>query len=131
MKQARAIATIVLFFFSASSGAGELPYTVDSTMPLAGGCPQPNRWNLSLAAPLDRRWSTALPALQLSTMLTVAAQNTPAQIIEIGQAITASFSAWSGVTGTTFNTSGVPRAAGASGASGGGEFVHGRCGRQC
>ena len=108
MKQARAIATIVLFFFSASSGAGELPYTVDSTMPLAGGCPQPNRWNLSLAAPLDRRWSTALPALQLSTMLTVAAQNTPAQIIEIGQAITASFSAWSGVTGTTFNTAEFP-----------------------
>src|SRR5579863_10298947 len=104
MKQARAIATIVLFFFSASSKAGGLFYSVDYTIPLTGGCPQPNRWNLSLAAPLDRRWSTALPALQLPTMLTVAAQNTPAQITEIGQAITASFGAWSGVTGTTFNT---------------------------
>ena len=41
-------------------------------------------------------------------MLTVAAQNTPAQIIEIGQAIMASFSAWSGVTGTTFNTAEFP-----------------------
>ena len=62
MKRALASVTIVLFFFSATSGAAAFPYTVDSTMPLAGGCPQPNRWNLSLAAPLNRRWSTAQPA---------------------------------------------------------------------
>jgi hypothetical protein len=104
MKRALAVATIVVFFFSATSGAGALPYTVDSTIPLAGGCPQSNRWNLSVAAPLNRRWSTAQPALQLPTILTIAAQNTPAQIAEIGQAITASFGAWSGVSGTTFNT---------------------------
>ena len=108
MKRALAIATIVLFFFSATSGSGALPYTVDSTIPLAGGCPQPNRWNLSLATPLNRRWSTAQPALQLPTILTVAAQNTPAQITEIGQAITASFGVRSGVTGTTFNTTEFP-----------------------
>ena len=108
MKRALAIATIVLFFFSATSGAGALPYTVDSTIPLAGGCPQPNRWNLSLATPLNRRWSTAQPALQLPTILTVAAQNTPAQVTEIGQTITASFGVWSGVTGTTFNTTEFP-----------------------
>jgi Matrixin len=108
MKRALAIATIVLFFFSATSGAGALPYTVDSTIPLAGGCPQPNRWNLSLATPLNRRWSTAQPALQLPTILTVAAQNTPAQVTEIGQTITASFGVWSGVLGTTFNTTEFP-----------------------
>jgi hypothetical protein len=77
-------------------------------IPLAGGCPQPNRWNLSLAAPLDRRWSAALPALLNPTILTVAAQNTPAQITEIGQAITDSFGAWSGVTGSTVNTPEYP-----------------------
>ncbi len=107
MKRALASVTMVLFFFSATSGAAAFPYTVDSTMPLAGGCPQPNRWNLSLAAPLNRRWSTAQPA-QLPTMITVAAQNTPAQITEIGQAITASFGSWSGVSGTTFNATEFP-----------------------
>jgi hypothetical protein len=55
-----------------------------------------------------RRWSTALPALLNPTILTVAAQNTPAQITEIGQAITDSFGAWSGVTGTTFDTTVYP-----------------------
>jgi hypothetical protein len=108
MKRALASATILLLFSSATSGAGAFPYTVDSTMPLAGGCPQPNRWNLSLAAPLDRRWSTALSALLNPTILTVAAQNTPAQITEIGQTITDSFGAWSGVSGTTFNATEFP-----------------------
>lgn len=103
MKRALALATIAVFFLSATSGASAFPYTVDSRIPLAGGCPQPNRWNLSLAAPPNRRWSTAQPALQLPTILTVAARNTPAQVTEIGQAITASFGAWSGVSGTTFN----------------------------
>jgi Matrixin len=108
MKRAFATVTILLFFFSANSQAGALPYSVDSTMPQAGGCPQPNRWNLSLAAPLNRRWSTAMPALISPTVLTVAPQNSPAQIIEIGQAITDSFGAWSGVTGTTFNAKTYP-----------------------
>ena len=108
MKRALALATIVLFFLSATSGTGAFPYTVDSTIPLAGGCPQPNRWNLSLEAPLNRRWSTAQPALLSPTILTVAAQNTPAQITEIGQAITDSFGAWSGVSGTTFNVTEFP-----------------------
>jgi hypothetical protein len=108
MKRAVAIATIMLFFFSATSGAGAFPYTVDSTIPSSGGCPQPNRWNLSLAAPLNRRWSTAQPALLNPTILTVAAQHSPAQITEIGQAITDSFGAWSGVSGTTFNATDFP-----------------------
>jgi hypothetical protein len=108
MKRALATATIVLLFFSATSGAGTLPYTVDYTIPLTGGCPQANRWNLSLAAPLDRRWSTALPSLLNPTILTIAPRNTSAQITEIGQAITASFGAWSGVRGTTFNTTEFP-----------------------
>jgi hypothetical protein len=55
MKRALAIATIVLFSFSATSGAGAFPYTVDYTIPLTGGCPQANHWNLSIAAPLNRR----------------------------------------------------------------------------
>jgi len=108
MKRALALATIVVFFLSATSGAGAFPYTVDSTIPLAGGCPQPNRWNLSLAAPLNRRWSTAQPALLNPTILTIASQNSPAQFTKIGQGITDSFGAWSGVGGTTFNTAAFP-----------------------
>jgi hypothetical protein len=108
MKKALAAATIVMFFFSAISEAGALPYTVDSTIPQTGGCPQPNRWNLSLAAPLNRRWSTAMPTLLSPTILTVAAQHSPAQIAEINQAITDSFGVWSGVSGTPMNASAYP-----------------------
>ena len=78
-------------------------YTFDSTVPAAGGCPQPNHFNLALSAPLNRRWSTSLPSLFQSTILTVAAPGTPAQLNEIESAISDSFGAWSGVAGTTFN----------------------------
>jgi hypothetical protein len=108
MKKALAVATIVRFFVSAVSDARTLPYTVDSTIPQAGGCPQPNRWNLSLAAPLNRRWTTAMTTLLSPTILTVAAQHSPAQIAEINQAITDSFGVWSGVTGTTMNAMAYP-----------------------
>lgn len=82
-------------------------YTVTTTAPQPSGCPQPNRWNLSLATPLDRQWSTSLP-LAPATLLTVAAAQTPAQLDEIEQAISDSFSVWSGVTGTTFNAMSYP-----------------------
>jgi hypothetical protein len=108
MRQTLAVATIVLFFFSAISEAGTLPYTVDSTIPQTGGCPQPNHWNLLLAAPLNRRWSTAMPTLLSPTILTFAAQHSPAQIAEINQAITDSFGVWSGVSGTTMNATAYP-----------------------
>ncbi|MFZ3217595.1 MAG: matrixin family metalloprotease [Candidatus Acidiferrales bacterium] len=108
MRRVLAAWAIASLFFAAVSGAEAPPYSADSTMPQAGGCPQPNRWNLSLAAPLNRRWSTSLPALLSPTILTVAAQNSPAQITEIGQAISNSFTAWAGVTGTTFNSTTYP-----------------------
>jgi hypothetical protein len=108
MKYALAAATIFMLMFSAISQAGAPPYTVDSTIPLNGGCPQPNRWNLSTGAPLNRRWSTALPALLSPTILTVAPQNSSAQVAEINQAIVSSFGVWSGVAGTTFNATAFP-----------------------
>jgi hypothetical protein len=108
MKKILAVVTIVLFFFSATSKAGALPYTVDSTIPQTGGCPQPNRFNLSLAAPLNRRWSTAMTTLLMPTVLTVAAQHSPAQLAEINQAVLDSFGVWSGVTGTTMNATAYP-----------------------
>ena len=77
-------------------------YVFDSTISTSGGCPQPDRWNVSLATPLSRQWSTSLP-LAPATIVTTAASQTSAQLTEIEQAITDSFSAWSGVTGTTFN----------------------------
>ena len=83
-------------------------YTFDSTVPAAGGCPQPNHFNLALSDPLNRRWSTSLPSLLQPTVLTVAASGTPAQLTEIEGAISDSFGAWSGVTGTTFNATAYP-----------------------
>jgi hypothetical protein len=80
---------------------------MDSTVPQAGGCPAFDRWNLSLASPLNRRWSTSLP-LAPTMLLTVAAQGTSAQLSEIGQAISDSFGVWFGVTGTTFNAINYP-----------------------
>jgi hypothetical protein len=82
-------------------------YLLDTTVPQGGGCPASDRWNLSLASPLSRRWSTSLP-LAPQTVLTVAAGGTSAQFDEIEQAISDSFGAWSGVAGTTFNATAYP-----------------------
>ena len=106
-KRPIALATLCLLISAAISTPNAFSYTTDSTVPLAGGCPQPNRWNLTLASPLNRRWSTSLP-LTSTTILTVATQGTPAQLNEIEQSISASFAAWTGVPGTTFNTATHP-----------------------
>lgn len=108
MKQACAVLVILLFSFLAISEAGPVPYAVDSTVPQLGGCPQPNRWNLSLSMPLNRRWSTALPTLLSPVILTAAQQNSPAATAEIQQTISDSFAVWAGVTGTTFNSTAYP-----------------------
>ena len=107
MKRPIALAALSLLIFSAVHTPDAFSYTTDSTVPLAGGCPQPNRWNLTLASPLNRRWSTSLP-LTSTTILTVAAQGTPAQLNEIEQSISDSFAAWAGVPGATFNTTAHP-----------------------
>ena len=108
MKRAIALLTLALFLQAALFGTAVQGYTIDSTIPQAGGCPQPNHWNLSLATPLDRQWSTSLPALFAPVILTVAAPGTPAQLDEIEQTISDSFSVWSGVTGTSFNATAYP-----------------------
>ena len=48
----RVIATIVLvsFVLNAASAA---PYSITTTAPQAGGCPQPNHFNLPGSAPLN------------------------------------------------------------------------------
>ncbi|HTS12364.1 MAG TPA: matrixin family metalloprotease [Candidatus Limnocylindrales bacterium] len=97
----------VLLALALISGPVARAYVFDTTIPAAGGCPQPDRWSLSISAPLSRQWSTSLP-LAPPTIVTSAASQTPAQLTEIEQAITASFSAWSGVTGTTFNATSYP-----------------------
>jgi hypothetical protein len=107
MKRPITLATLCLFLFAAVHPTGVFSYTIDSTVPLAGGCPQPNRWNLSLPSPLNRRWSTSLP-LTTVTVLTVAAPGTPTQLTEIEHSISESFETWAGVTGTTFNSSAHP-----------------------
>ena len=80
-------------------------YFVDTTIPASGGCPQLDRWNLSLANPLSRRWSTSLPA---PNVLITAASGGTAQLNEIQSVISDSFGAWSGVSGTTFNLTAYP-----------------------
>jgi hypothetical protein len=82
-------------------------YSFDTVVPTAGGCPQIERASFSLTAPLTRRWNTALPTAQ-TTVLTVAAPGTSAQLTEIENAIADSFGAWTGVTGTTLNAASFP-----------------------
>ena len=53
MKRPVALAGLCLLIFAAVRTPDAFSYTTDSTIPLSGGCPQPNRWNLSLASPLD------------------------------------------------------------------------------
>jgi hypothetical protein len=108
MKRPIALLTAVLFLIATLFGPTAQGYTFDSTIPQSGGCPQPNHWNLSVATPLDRQWSTSLPALFTPVILTVAAPGTPAQLDEIEQTVSDSFSVWSGVTGTSFNATAYP-----------------------
>ena len=82
-------------------------YVPDTTVPQGGGCPQPDLFALSTSSPLNRRWSTALP-LAPATLVTAAAAQTSAQLTEIQNAISDSFTVWSGVAGTTFNTTAHP-----------------------
>ncbi len=97
-----AVFCVILLVFAPAASA----YLFDVTAPLAPGCPQADRWNLSLASPLDRQWSTSLPTA--NTIVTVAQPGTGAQLDEIEQAISDSFGAWSGVSGTTINASSYP-----------------------
>jgi hypothetical protein len=107
MKSSIAIGVMALLVFALLGGSPAEAYLMDTTVPQAGGCPAFDRWNLSLASPLNRRWSTSLP-LGPPTLATVAALGSAAQLSEIEQVITDSFGAWSGVTGTTFNATNYP-----------------------
>jgi hypothetical protein len=112
MKRPNVIVAIALLVAATFPGSHALGYVPDTTAPLGGGCPQLDRWNLSLASPLNRRWSTSLSPVH-TTVLTVNTSGTPAQLDEIEQVIAASFGAWAGVAGTTFNTAANPGLIGA------------------
>jgi hypothetical protein len=107
MKRVMALTATVLFFIATLGSPSARGYLADMTLPAAGGCPALDRWNLSVSESLNRRWSTSLP-LSPVTILTVAAQNSSAQLTEIEQTISAAFGAWTSVTGTTFNTTNYP-----------------------
>jgi hypothetical protein len=109
MRRLVAASIVFLLCVACSREAQAGLYTFDSTIPAAGGCPQPNHFNLALSSPLNRRWSTSIPfSLLQPVLLTVAAPGTPAQLDEIEQAVSDSFTAWAGVSGTTFNTAANP-----------------------
>jgi len=107
LKRGFAIINVALLALSMLFTPPAQAYLMDSTLPQSGGCPALDRWNLSVSSPLNRRWSTSLSASP-QTVLTVAAAGSGAQQTEIAQAISASFGAWSGVTGTTFNFTAYP-----------------------
>ena len=107
MKPAITILLAVSLAFTPFGTPPAEAYLMDTTIPQAGGCPSFDRWNLSLASPLNRRWSTSLPSAPV-TVRTAAASGTPAQLAEIEQAVADSFGAWSGVTWTTFNATNHP-----------------------
>jgi len=103
MRRASTIAALILFLGANIPGNAALGYVADTTVPLGGGCPQADRWNLSLASPLNRRWSVSLSPAH-TTVITVNASGSAAQLNEIEAVVSASFAAWAGVAGTTFNT---------------------------
>jgi hypothetical protein len=105
MRKIFAAAMSALLSISLASGPPASGYVTDTTLPTSGGCPQLDRWTLSVAAPLSRQWSTSLPGPQ--TLFTSATSGA-AQLNEIEKIIVDSFGAWSGVTGSTFNTAAHP-----------------------
>ncbi|MGA9884538.1 MAG: matrixin family metalloprotease [Candidatus Acidiferrales bacterium] len=109
MRRTTALAVAVLFFAATIGSPLASGYSADTTLPSAGGCPALDRWNVSVTQPLNRRWSTSLPLAPV-TILTVAAQNTSAQLTEIENTISAAFGVWTGVTGTTLNAANYPGA---------------------
>jgi hypothetical protein len=102
MKRGIAWLSIALVLVAASRATCVGAYTIDTTIPFAAGCPQPDRQLMSLTSPLSPRWSTALPTA--APILSVAPPFSSAQVSEISGVITASFGAWAGVTSTTFNS---------------------------
>ena len=81
-------------------------YIIETTIPESAGCPAPDRWNASSAAPLQLQWSTSLPYPPV--VITAAANGTQQQISEIGAVIQASLNAWTGVASTTVNPTVTP-----------------------
>ena len=96
-----AAAALLLQFLLSPAAPG---YVLDSTVPKTGGCPEPNHRDLS--SPLNRRWSTSLPGPQV--LLTAAPPNSSAQQDEVEATILEAFGIWTGVSGTTLNSTAHP-----------------------
>ena len=111
MRRATAIASVMTILLATLGNQPASGYLADVTLPAAGGCPVLDRWNISAAQPLNRRWSTSLPLAPV-TLLTAAAENSSAQLTEIENTISAAFDAWTAVPGTTFNATNYPGAIG-------------------
>ncbi len=67
-----ALATIFAFLFQCTGAPLANAYVRDFTVPAAGGCPQPQHQNIAIGAvPLARQWSTSLPNINPSAIVTV------------------------------------------------------------
>lgn len=111
MKRAAALAAAAIIFLATIGNPAASGYLADVTLPASGGCPALDRWDISAVRPLNRRWSTSLPLAPV-TLVTVAPQNSSAQLTEIEGTISAAFNAWAAVSGTTFNATNYPGAIG-------------------
>ena len=108
-----AVVTACSFLFQFAGAPLARAYVRDFTVPAAGGCPLPQHQNIAIGAPpLARQWSTSLPNINPSTIATVAAQGTSAQLDEIEATIQQAYAVWSGVSGTLVNASSFPNALG-------------------
>ncbi|HEV2313756.1 MAG TPA: matrixin family metalloprotease [Candidatus Acidoferrales bacterium] len=108
-----ALAAVGLLLFHLGGTPLARAYVRDFTVPAAGGCPQPQHQDIAVgAAPLARQWSTSLPNINPSSIVTVATQGTPAQLNEIEGTIQQAYAAWAGVSGTLVNASSFPNALG-------------------
>lgn len=108
-----ALATICAFLFQWTGAPLATAYVRDLSVPATGGCPQPQHQNIAVGAvPLARQWSTSLPNINPSSIVTTAAQGTPAQLNEIEVTIQQAYAIWAGVSGALVNASSFPNALG-------------------
>jgi hypothetical protein len=107
MKRPSSAFVIAVLIGVLATGPAVDAYVFDTTVPSAGGCPQPDRWSPVPCESADAPVEHVIAACSADHCHGRAAQ-TGAQLDEIEQPIADSFVAWAGLTGTTFNATAYP-----------------------
>jgi hypothetical protein len=98
-QRALAVAMMAVLLVPALAVAPARAYVLNRTIAAAGGCPEPNRFNVAVAGIIDRRWSTSLNTTP-ETIKTTATTG-EARLAEIEQTIQRSFATWASVAGSS------------------------------